>query len=202
MERLKYLRQIIKDNDGKAKIYIAANVGEKVHETGIKRFGYQYVFNSFKTILPPDTNGNDARHFTIDLTSESNAEKEANNIKLKYIIALSMTYIPANYPRKNTMDFLFIVKPDKNGVNYATDYAICVFDRYKFYEVDEIYSSSEKIANFKQINLKQFIKFYNWEKLSDDYSKNNRFWITYYREIFSIYGFKAWWKFNLPEKDS
>ena len=55
------LQEIIENNDGKVKIYLAANIAEKTVNKKVIQYGYQYIHNTFKTILPPEITGNDAR---------------------------------------------------------------------------------------------------------------------------------------------
>ncbi|KKL44909.1 hypothetical protein LCGC14_2360990, partial [marine sediment metagenome] len=47
--------------------------------------------------------------------------------------------------------------------------------------------------NYKQIKLTEFENDLDWDTLTKDWSKNNRYMLVNYEQIFNIYGFRAWW---------
>ena len=196
LNRVEVLRKIIKEAGGKVKIYVAPNLCEKTIKGNLKQIGYQYAYDVFTRLIPPSIDGNDARHFTIDLTSESRAEKDTNNMKLKYIVALSMTYEPSQSARKDIQDYLFIVKSyeiNKMKVTYETDSAICIFDSYRFYKLEEIFSAQEGIQKYRPIKLNNFVNDLDWEDLTKKWVGNTDFWILNKNELLTKYGFKIWW---------
>lgn len=104
-----------------------------------------------------------------------------------------MAYAPSHGTRKNTMDLIFIVKLYDEDITYSYEKAICVFDRNKFYKVDEIYSIKQSDKHYKQVNLAEFEKDLDWYTLTRKWSKNDKYMLISYKEIFNIYGFKPWW---------
>jgi hypothetical protein len=111
-------------------------------------------------------------------------------MKLKYVVALSMTYAPSQSSRKNTMDFMFIMKKNTNSVKFSSDKAICIFDRNKFYGLDEIYSEGKFSKHYRQVKIKSFERNLDWGSLSKDWS--SRFMLVNYEQIFKIYGITSW----------
>jgi len=157
--------------------------------------GYQYVYSTLKPILPPATTPSEARHIVLDLSKDGNGKyiDPQAEMKLRYVIALSMAYVPSQALRKNTMDFMFIVKKYDEAITYKYEKAICVFDRNKFYKLGEIYSDRSPGKNYKQITLTAFESDLDWDTLTEEWSKNSRYMLVNYEQFFKIYNYRAWW---------
>jgi len=195
-DKVQVLREIIEKNSGKVKIYLAPNVGEKLIDGKTLSYGYQYAYSTLKKILPPTTIASEARYIVIDLSKDSkgNYIDSLTKMKLQYVVALSMAYAPSQSNRKNTMDFMFIMKQYSEDITYEYEKAICIFDRNKFYKLNEIYSVRQSDRLYKQITLTGFEDSLIWKtKWENDWSKNNRYMLVNYEQIFNIYGFLPWW---------
>jgi len=194
-DRTHILKELIQKNGKKVKIYLGANVGEVTRDGETFSTGYQYVYSTLKPILPPTTTPSEARHIVLDLSKDGNGnyiDPQAET-KLQYVVALSMAYAPSTVHRKNTMDFMFVVKIYDDDITYRYEKAICVFDRNKFYKLDEIYSDKPPSKTYKQIILTAFESDLDWDALTEEWSKNSRYMLVNYEEFFNIYQFSSWW---------
>jgi hypothetical protein len=201
-DKIEILKQLIDSNGGKVKIYLAANVGEKHiidSETGeitsVIPYGYQYAYNTLKSILPPASIGEEARHIVIDLAKTQNGKyiDALAEMKLEFVAAVTLSYAPSQTLRKNTMDFLFVMKEYDEDITYKYEKVICMFDRNKFYDLGEIYSTPSNDKLYKQITITTFENDLNWEKLTTVWGRNSRYMLVNYEQIYSIYGFSKWW---------
>jgi hypothetical protein len=201
-DKVEILTQLIDSNGGKVKIYLAPNVGEKhiINEdtgeiTSVIPYGYQYAYSTFKEILPLALIGGEARHIVIDLAKTQSGKyiDSLTQMKLEFVAALTLSYAPSQSNRKNTMDFLFIMKKYNEDITYEYEKVICAFDRSKFYDLGEIYSPPTNDRLYKQIKITSFQKDLNWEKLSRVWNANKRYMLANYEQIYSIYGFSKWW---------
>lgn len=185
-DRVQVLREIVEDNDGKVKIYIVPNVGEN---------GYQYARHALQSIIPSDSSSSDSGHIVIDLTKDGNGNyiDPQVEMRLRYVVALSLAYAPSWVSRKNTMDFMFIIKKHGDDIDYNYGAAICIFNRNKFYELDEIHSEAQDNPEYRQISLSTFEKNYDWHKLTKEWSQNDRYMLINHANIFKLYDFTCWW---------
>ena len=78
-------------------------------------------------------------------------------------------------------------------IDYNYERAICIFDHQQFYELSYLYSVDKSIANFKPIQLNAFESNLDWHGLSERWSRNKRYMLVNYEQIYNIYGFTPWW---------
>ena len=96
-DRFQILKEMIQNNGNKVRIYLSANVGEMTRDGVTISYGYQYVYSTLKPILPPTTTPSEARHFVLDLSKDGNGNyiDPQAEMKLQYVVALSMSYAPS-----------------------------------------------------------------------------------------------------------
>lgn len=100
----------------------------------------------------PGTNKKDARCFDIDLQ-----DSDIQN-KLEHIVKLSMSFIMPKPASPYSKDFLFVIAKDDLGGKPIYEYneMIGAFDRNRFYDPDEIFSSGIGSDSFKPVEITGF----------------------------------------------
>lgn len=196
--RVDTLRQVIKNNGGKVKIYVAQNFGIDYG------YGYQYIFSngiSDDKIPTKSPTSDDARCFVIDFTLNEHGKPVDTlaNSKLEFLVSLSMTFSQPSHDRIFASDFLFDMK-DFNS-DYKSENSICLFDRHGFYSANDIHSYvkfSELKSRFRSLTVENVV----FNGRSSSYSELDRetgmwkeqdFLTISHKLLLGIYGIKKWW---------
>jgi hypothetical protein len=183
------LKEIISDNGGKVRIYVAQNHGpDKGYHVPASKY--------FEAFLPPrQALGKpyqritlDANRFDLDL-ADPNIDK-----KIEYIIALSLCY-----EKEHQMDSIFFMTQDEIKVEgkdipiWLYDSFICAFDRHRFYKPSEIYSSGTvglcKPLAFTKVEDGAILR----QKHVKEWERFDLFFTTYYFRILDKEPFFRWW---------
>jgi hypothetical protein len=183
------LKEIIKDNGGNVRIYVAQNHGYAK--------GYHFLAdNSLNKYFPSRQALKekyrgitlDANRFDLDLTDPI-VDK-----KIEYIVALSLCY-----ERVTQMDNMFFMTraeikiEGKDVPIWFYKSFICAFDRHRFYKPDEIYSSLTvggcKPLGFINVEEDAIL---NSEHV-EEWEKFDRYITTFYSNILGKDPFFKWW---------
>lgn len=186
------LKEIIKDNGGKVRIYVAENHGPDK--------GYHFLAGNDKVAYIPPRQAleapyqkftSDANRFDLDSTDPYIDEK------IEYIIAFSLCY-----EKKYQRDYMFFMTQDEIKVDgkdvpiWFYDSFICAFDRHRFYKPSEIYSSGTvdhyKPLAFSKLEKDTILK----QDHIDEWERFDRFIPIYYTRILGARPFLRWWKEN------
>lgn len=183
------LKEIIKDNGGKVRIYVAHNHGPDK--------GYHFLADkSFEKYLPSRQALEapyqgftlDANRFDLDL-ADSDIDK-----KIEYIIAFSLCYEKMTHA--DDMFFMTRNEIEEGGKEvpiWLYDSFICAFDRHRFYTPDEIYSSGSvrngKPLAFAKVESGAILK----PEHVKEWEKYDRFIPIFYADILGNDPFFKWW---------
>jgi hypothetical protein len=165
--KVKTLRDIIKQNGNKVKIFTGLNINNE--------FGVQYILPSstgaqFSYLPRTDTDDISPSYFEIDFDTNPNfAEKQ-----LRFIVSL-LTQMSGEIN-----NFFFVMKPISSTI--GSKEMICAFDFRKLFKIDEIHSPKTYVTS-NEASVKYNYKYKRIELSSDvgsfDFSKANNLWEIY-----------------------
>jgi hypothetical protein len=159
--------------------------------------GYQFLLDKdmWEKLVPTErqeilgTNKKDARCFDIDLQ-----DSDIQN-KLEHIVKLSMSFIIPSPTSPYSKDFLFIIaKDDLDGkAIYEHDKMIGAFDRNRFYDPDEIFSSGIGSVHHKLVKIDSFESGIKIDSdLIKQWVRARRFLVIPAKYMFPK-SYKTWW---------